>query len=92
MDWHSAVMTGLQLRWNMRQQPAIQSRSATSNCGICPSTALCMLPLQACTMMFKRESSLPPGWRYELYLPFSPYALSSLCIVALGIQMQCQNI
>ena len=51
-----------------------------------------MLPLQACTMMFKRESSLPPGWRYELYLPFSLYALSSFCIVVLGIQMLCQNI
>jgi len=43
-------------------------------------------------MMFKHESSLPPGWRYELYSPFSPYALSSLCIVVIGIQMQCQNI
>jgi len=92
MDWRSAVMTGLQLRWNMRQQPAIQSRSATSNCCICPSTALCIRPLQACTMMFKRESSLPPGWRYELYSPFSPYALSSLCIVVLGIQLKCQHI
>lgn len=51
-----------------------------------------LLPLRACMMMWRRESSLPPGWRYQLYSPFSVYALSSFFISILGIQMLYQSV
>lgn len=41
---------------------------------------------------FSRQTSLPPGWRAELYSPCSTYALSSFTYSILGMQMLYQNL
>ena len=41
---------------------------------------------------FSRQTSLPPGWRAELYSPCSMYALSSFTYSILGMQMLYQNV